>query len=309
MNGVTRCVLLAAVLIAAGCGGTYGTIGTPPPPGPGPSGTGSWFAYCPHSHSMMDDPIVFPRQVGASHLHDFFGNTTTNANSTLASMTSGDTTCSRGSDTAGYWVPAVMRAGVRLDLHQAIALYTKSTTLSENTRYTVPPADLRVVLGRATATRPEDNPGIGTRMYWACGDGNPLREPPAACPGGIISLTLEFPECWNGALDSADHRSHVAYATGATCPSTHPTAIPMLTLFFEYPIGTQVGTLTLASGSIYSVHGDFWNTWNQARLQQLVNECVNASMDCGYTDSHSSGSAGRVPIRRPLGGSGANRRY
>jgi hypothetical protein len=33
-----------------------------------------------------DDPIVFPRQPGAAHQHDFFGNTSTNAYSTDASL-------------------------------------------------------------------------------------------------------------------------------------------------------------------------------------------------------------------------------
>ena len=38
---------------------------------------------CTFSHRLADDPIVRPGQPGASHSHDFFGNRTTNANSTL----------------------------------------------------------------------------------------------------------------------------------------------------------------------------------------------------------------------------------
>ncbi len=34
-------------------------------------------AACPYSHSFKDDPIVFPGQPGASHMHSFFGNTST----------------------------------------------------------------------------------------------------------------------------------------------------------------------------------------------------------------------------------------
>jgi hypothetical protein len=50
----------------------------------------------------MDDPIVFPGQPGASHMHDFFGNETTNAYSTQSSMLAGATNCRIPSDTAGY---------------------------------------------------------------------------------------------------------------------------------------------------------------------------------------------------------------
>ena len=47
---------------------------------------------------MSDDPIVFPGQPGASHLHDFFGNTGANASSTFETMLAGETTCRVPSD-------------------------------------------------------------------------------------------------------------------------------------------------------------------------------------------------------------------
>ena len=34
---------------------------------------------CRASHAAADDPIVFPGRPGAAHLHEFFGNQTTNA--------------------------------------------------------------------------------------------------------------------------------------------------------------------------------------------------------------------------------------
>ena len=42
----------------------------------------TFFTDCLPSHRAPDDPIVYPKQPGASHLHDFFGNETTNAFST-----------------------------------------------------------------------------------------------------------------------------------------------------------------------------------------------------------------------------------
>jgi len=36
-----------------------------------------------------------------------------------------------------------------------------------------------------------------------------------------------------------------------------------------------------SSGSWLTMHGDFWNTWNQRRLRTLINQCVNVNDDCG----------------------------
>ena len=68
----------------------------------------SFHTVCGLASFASDDPIVFPNQPGASHLHDFFGNTTTNAASTLASLLRGGTTCELKADTSAYWVPALI---------------------------------------------------------------------------------------------------------------------------------------------------------------------------------------------------------
>ena len=41
---------------------------------------------CGFSHRNNDDPIVYPKQPGRSHDHSFFGNRTTNAFSSPASL-------------------------------------------------------------------------------------------------------------------------------------------------------------------------------------------------------------------------------
>ena len=43
-------------------------------------------AACTYSHSFKDDPIVFPGLPGASHMHSFLGNRSTNANTTTESL-------------------------------------------------------------------------------------------------------------------------------------------------------------------------------------------------------------------------------
>ena len=77
------------------------------PSGLGPQGRVPQFVVeCGWSHTAADDPIVHPGHAGAAHVHDFFGNTTTAAHSTHASLLAGDTTCGQKLDTAAYWAPA-----------------------------------------------------------------------------------------------------------------------------------------------------------------------------------------------------------
>ena len=41
--------------------------------------TVGWINECGLSHRSKDDPIVYPRQPGAAHHHDFYGNRSTDA--------------------------------------------------------------------------------------------------------------------------------------------------------------------------------------------------------------------------------------
>lgn len=69
---------------------------------------------CKFSHVAYDDPIVSPGVPGAAHLHLFFGNTLTNANSTYETLrNSGDGTCDGGPlNRTAYWMPAMLDSSV-----------------------------------------------------------------------------------------------------------------------------------------------------------------------------------------------------
>ena len=79
---------------------------------------------------------------------------------------------------------------------------------------------------------------------------------PASCPNKPLRLRVEFPNCWNGRnLDSADHKSHMAYAgvNGARgCPASHPVAVPSLSLNFRWKISGSLSGVRLSSGGVYS---------------------------------------------------------
>jgi hypothetical protein len=70
-----------------------------------------WIVACSFSHRAKNDPIVHPDMPGMSHSHDFFGNNSTNAHSTLSSLLGRSTSCSLRADTAAYWVPTLYKHG------------------------------------------------------------------------------------------------------------------------------------------------------------------------------------------------------
>jgi hypothetical protein len=188
----------------------------------------SFAVRCNFSHRLSDDPIELPGQPGASHSHDFFGNTSTNAFSTYQSMTAGGVTtmCSRPEDTAGYWIPTVSWKDSK----------GTKTTLTANRAvfyYRAGNKDYRTVQPFAPNLRDKN----ASRITWFCGVGdnkNGSATPPTQCSSGVLSLKIVFPDCvakgpttGGQQLDSADHASHVARSLlGATTRGGAPRLIP-----------------------------------------------------------------------------------
>lgn len=249
---------------------------------PAHAGSPGWIVRCSFSHSLPDDPIVRPGQAGASHLHDFLGNRSTQASSTYSSMVAGGTNCRDSADTAGYWVPSLYRNGVKVAPSE-VKVYYRDSGLAAGTMVRAFPADFRMIAGVGTATSAAGNSKLGSALYWGCSDNSTGKlKGPTSCGTGKISLHVGFPYCWNGRdLDSPDHRAHVAYPSKGRCPSTHPVALPRVILRLEYPTGSSLGSIALSSGGSWTIHGDFWNTWRQSRLDTLVARCLNADRDCG----------------------------
>ena len=233
---------------------------------------------CRFSHSAPDDPIVFPGQAGASHDHTFVGNRSTSASSSYASLRRSRTSCRRAEDTAGYWVPTLLQNGTPV-FPLGATVYYRRGTLAQVTTF---PNNLRMIAGDANATAPQ-----GMRVtFWSCGamTGVPPSSTVPTCPdtrGSFLRLHVRFPSCWDGAnLDSPDHKSHMAYAIGRRCPSTHPVSVPAITQIYRYPTLGGEG-FTLASGGQFSAHADFLNAWKPGALRRLVDECLNALVHCG----------------------------
>ncbi len=140
------------------------------------------------------------------------------------------------------------------------------------------PTGLALIAGDQTATTPQPGEATG----WTCGSNTTLSDDPPDCtPDAPLHLVLTFQDCWDGTfLDSVDHRSHAAYSTDGACPETHPVAIPQLTVSIAFPVWGGGHDLRLASGNIYSAHGDFWNGWDPDGLQREVAACIQRQAVC-----------------------------
>ncbi len=239
---------------------------------------GNFLSSCRFSHRLPDDPIVFPGGPGLSHSHDFFANTSTNADSTYASLRAAETTCHRPGDTAAYWVPTLSMDGQPV---RPIGVNAYYLTGGKDGRTIRPfPAGLKVIAGNGRAVAPQP-PRVTS---WSCGPeaGVPRSSDVPTCPAGSrLRLHIRFPDCWNGRdVDTADHKSHMAYSFRRSCPSSHPVPVPALQLNVVYDsLGGD--NASLASGSIYSGHADFFNAWDQTVLRRLVVGCLNAGRHCG----------------------------
>ena len=257
----------------------------------------SFAVRCDFSHRAQVDPIVSPGGTSA-HMHDFFGNTTTNADSTYQTMPTGTTTCSRPEDTGGYWIPTVSwkdkRGTHTLTATRGVFYYRAG---AKNYRTVQPFAkDLRIIADK-------DFNGAGVR--WYCGGGSNDDKagsaiPPTRCSVGMLGPRITFPDCvakgdlsdpnlekldtgqlrdsdtgqvmdpdTGQVVDSPTHRTHMARSkaqtdgTRACSNPSYPIPVPTLTITVNFPMPTTSGTVTLSSGDASSIHTHFWNTWNQ----------------------------------------------
>ncbi len=233
--------------------------------------TGMFLSHCVFSHRAPSDPIVHPKMTG-SHSHDFFGNLTTNADSTTSSLQNQGTSCQVLGDTAAYWVPTLYANGTAIEAADSLSYYR---TYSSGSIATMP-IGLKIVAGGADHVR------------WTCfshGMGSALANSPRPCRSDErVAMGVTFPECWNGsALDSADHRSHMAYAVDHVCPNGFPTVVPRLALWILYKPFQKGSTLSFSSGGVETAHADFFNAWDKNVQQKLHTYCLDGHRICYKT--------------------------
>jgi Domain of unknown function (DUF1996) len=276
-------MLIVGVAAAAACVVTLMLWKAPVASAQEEAPTGANFVVqCGFSHQKQVDPIVDFGKPTSFHMHDFFGNTTTDENSTLESLRAAasrpdhGTTCEPKpgqtfGDTAAYWIPTVSwtdSRGKTTQLKASQTFFYYRAGLKDPVDVKPHPAGLKIITVQ------------GKNVEWRCQNGDWSTRPPTRCSNGKLVVRIFFPDCLekdaNGRplLDSADHRSHMVDAGSAGCPSTH-IPVPRLQTNLQFPIPTTRGKPTLSSGEYSTMHVDFFNAWQEGTLEDLVARCIN----------------------------------
>ena len=260
-------------------------------------------ANCSVSRSTLpDDPIVYFGKPGASHMHTFLGNATTNAGTTLASLQAGGTSCLAPGDKSAYWMPTMYNGDAPVLPVGKQVIYYKTGVL-DYTSVRPFPLGLRFIVGDMMATPAEFL--AGSFEGWECGESYYNADFPAYCPPeSQLNVRYQAPSCWDGLhLDSPDHKSHMAYPVDGRCTASHPVAVPMLEFKMAFPASGDTSRVRLSSGRGYSFHYDFYNAWDPATLKALVNQCIVGGLQCnarGYDETHpEAGAALNADYRLP----------
>lgn len=264
--------------------------------------TAAFRVNCSISHMNYDDPIVFPGVRGATHLHGFYGNVGTDYRSTPSSIAgSGNSTCTGGTiNRTAYWAPAVIDTATKravtppppsssynVDRDHALQVYYKSgyEGVRPQTIQNFPPG-LRMIAGTSSSTAPQPLRVV----HYSCDLGQESSSFPNCAPGQIFTMSIVFPQCWDGVnLDSADHKSHMAYGLGYPdkgCPSSHPVPLPQVTQNYRLRVPPGgMSTWRLASDLYtgpagYSGHADWMNGWDASVFQRALDTCYPGGLDC-----------------------------
>ncbi|MEU3756232.1 DUF1996 domain-containing protein [Streptomyces olivoreticuli] len=252
-----------------------------------------------NGHFNSDNVIVTPGvSNGAHHTHDYVGNVSTNAFSSNASLAAAGTTCTNGDLSTHYWpvlrlldgkaAPDAHAPGGGHDGNMGEVLRPSSVTIqfrgSPVSKVSAMPRFLRVITGDAKAFT--SGPG-NANASWSCTgfENRQLKDKYPICPGGSdVVRTLAFQSCWDGrSVDSANHRTHVAFAKAdGSCPRGFR-AVPQLVQRITYavPAGTPFAVDSFPEQLHKPVtdHGDFINVMPDALMAKAVS-CVNGGRRC-----------------------------
>ena len=260
-------------------------------------GTGGAFrVICTPSHMSNDDPVVYPFQQGAAHHHTFFGNTSVNYKSDLMTFaTTGNSTCKGGiMNRSAYWMPSMIDTASKTAVKPDVAIFYYKNGRTPPGLINAPPKGLRMIAGNSKATS-----ATTSKANFTCLSRVPFygwkHSIPAGNVGESMHMHVAVPQCWDGKnLDSPDHQSHMAYTvrtltTANKCPTSHPIALPEVTVNFNYKVTAthNPASWRLASDNYaaslpggFSGHADWVNGWDENFMAGIVKNCINKSLDC-----------------------------
>lgn len=263
----------------------------------------SFAAPCDHAVQRRVDPYTQMSGAG-SHLHEFFGATNPQADSTTTDLRTQTTTCQRELEqTSSYWMPAVRWEYQAMDGSREIAYPKPYSTTYTNRKndaviyYRHGDKPHRTIRAFRPGHKMLASPGTTT---YNCDDGSgvQLGNPPDRCSTDRMEVRFKFPDCWdsNQAHDPSGFRARMKYAReradgSFTCEgvtdasgNTYETPMAQITMnvLFHSEAFNKPGNLRVsvdAADGYWAgtnrMHADFFNAWDQAKLETLTTRCIN----------------------------------
>jgi hypothetical protein len=248
------------------------------------------------------DPMVSPGAHHSAHQHTFFGNRKilTLDDPSMASyenLVGAPTACTNATDTAVYWIPTLYTAKGSLAPRAFIAYYRDFDRDERGVGVEAFPPDARLIAGDATAPTAQHKGFVN----WSCSEnssrpgpyGPPVEANCAAATGKVyLTARIIFPSCWDGRLNkhhgtanTADYSgtpgavvNHFAYVKRRACPTGFPHRLPDLRMNISWDYQGDGTDVSLSSGHPHTLHGNYWNTWVQSGLQEMIDVCINTTV-------------------------------
>ncbi|WP_392669994.1 DUF1996 domain-containing protein [Streptomyces sp. LN785] len=247
-----------------------------------------------------DNVIVAPGvSNGAHHMHDYVGNQANDAFAGDDDLANGDTSCRNQGDRSTYYWPVLRLQNGTAENDAAADGGGKDQNVGEiqtpsqvtlkfvgnpTGRVTAMPRFLRIITGDAKALT---NGDANANASWSCTgfENRQLKDKYPICPDGSqVVRSFAFQSCWDGRnTDSANHRTHVAFAQGdGRCPNGFK-AIPQLVQRIVYDVppgpGFAVDSFPEQLHKPVTDHGDFINVFDDKLMKKVVS-CINGGRRC-----------------------------
>ncbi|MEV7086703.1 DUF1996 domain-containing protein [Streptomyces sp. NPDC093085] len=264
---------------------------------------GTFTTECGRNENRLFNPdnvIVAPGvSNGAHHMHDYVGNQSNDAFATDESLAAAQTTCANQGDKSSYFWPVLrlqngqQEADQNADgggkegnagIIQTPSQVTNTFVGNPKSKVTAMPRLMRIITGDAKAFV---NGDANANASWSCTgfEDRQLKDKYPICPeGSQVVRTFKFQSCWDGVnTDSANHRTHVAFADANGNCGNGFKAIPQLQQRIVYNVppgpGFAVDSFPEQLHKPITDHGDFINVFDENLMNTLVN-CINTGKKC-----------------------------
>ncbi|MCX4238217.1 DUF1996 domain-containing protein [Streptomyces ortus] len=291
------------------------------PAAQGNASKGSFVTKCGVNENGLfnsDNVIVAPGvSNGAHHFHDYVGNQSNDAFASDEDLANAQTSCENQGDKSSYFWPVLRLqngddekdagspgGGIEGNAGQIIRPKAATMSFEGSPRgdVTAMPKLLRIITGDAKAFV---NGPTNANASWSCTgfEDRQLKDKYPLCPqGSDVVRTFRFQSCWDGRnIDSANHRTHVAFATADGSCANDFKAIPQLVQRIVYDVDAPSVADGGKSKPFFAVdsfpeqlhkpvtdHGDFINVFDEALMKEMV-DCINDGRKCDGADDGGNG--------------------